>query len=33
MPPVGLVRAFVVQWWTVGVVLLYLRIKTAYQGL
>jgi uncharacterized membrane protein YphA (DoxX/SURF4 family) len=33
MPPVGLVRAFVVQWWTAGIVFLYLSIKTAHQGL
>ena len=33
MPPVGLVRAFVVQWWTAGLVLFYLSVRTAYQGL
>jgi len=33
MPPVGLVRAFVVLWWTTGLVLLYLSVKTAYHGL
>jgi uncharacterized membrane protein YphA (DoxX/SURF4 family) len=33
MPPLGLVRAFVAQWWTAGLVLLYLSVKTAYQGL
>jgi len=33
MPPPGLARAFVVQWWTTGIVLLYLSIKTAHQGL
>jgi len=33
MPRVGLVRAFVVQWWTAGLVLIYLSAKTAYQGL
>jgi predicted secreted protein len=33
MPPLGLVRAFVVQWWTVGIVLLYLSVRTAYQGI
>ena len=33
MPPVGLVRAFVVQWWTVGIVLFYLSLSTAYHGL
>jgi hypothetical protein len=33
MPPIGLVRAFVVQWWTAGLVLFYLSVRTAYQGL
>ncbi len=33
MPSVSLVRAFVVQWWTVGTVLLYLSVKTMYAGL
>ncbi len=33
MPPVGLVRAFVALWWTTGLVLLYLSVKTVYQGL
>ena len=33
MPPVGLVRAFVLQWWTAGLMLFYLSVKTAYQGL
>jgi hypothetical protein len=32
MPPVSLVRAFVVQWWTIGIVLLYLSVKTVYAG-
>jgi len=33
MPPVGLVRAFVALWWTTGLVIVYLSVKTAYQGL
>jgi hypothetical protein len=33
MPRVSLVRAFVVQWWTVGIVLLYLSSKTVDAGL
>ena len=33
MPSVSLVRAFVVQWWTVGTVLLYLSVKTMHAGL
>jgi len=33
MPPVGLVRAFVVQWWTAGLVIFYLSAKTVHQGL
>ena len=33
MPPLNLVRAFVTQWWTAGVVFLYLSLKTLYQGL
>jgi uncharacterized membrane protein YphA (DoxX/SURF4 family) len=32
MPAVGLVRAFVALWWTTGLVLLYLSVKTAYNG-
>lgn len=33
MPSVSLVRAFVLQWWTAGTVLLYLSVKTALAGL
>lgn len=33
VPPVGLVRAFAVLWWTAGIVFFYLGAKTAYQGL
>ena len=33
MPSVNLVRAFVVQWWTIGIVLLYLSLKTVFAGL
>ena len=33
MPSLSVIRAFVVQWWTVGIVLLYLSVKTAYAGL
>jgi hypothetical protein len=33
MPPASLVRAFVVQWWTIGIVLLYLSLKTVHAGL
>jgi len=33
MPPLGLVRAFVVQWWTAGLVIFYLSAKTVHQGL
>jgi uncharacterized membrane protein YphA (DoxX/SURF4 family) len=33
MPPLGLVRAFVMQWWTAGIVFLYLSVKTVHQGL
>jgi uncharacterized membrane protein YphA (DoxX/SURF4 family) len=33
MPSVNLVRAFVVQWWTMGIVLLYLSLKTVHAGL
>jgi hypothetical protein len=33
MPSVMLVRAFVVQWWTTGIVLLYLSLRTVYAGL
>ena len=33
MPRMGLIRAFVVQWWTAGLVLLFLSLKTAYHGL
>ncbi len=33
MPSLGLVRAFVLQWWTAGVVLFYLSVRTAYQGI
>jgi uncharacterized membrane protein YphA (DoxX/SURF4 family) len=33
VPPLGLVRAFAVLWWTAGIVVFYLGAKTAYQGL
>jgi uncharacterized membrane protein YphA (DoxX/SURF4 family) len=33
MPSLSLVRAFVVQWWTAGIVVLYLSLKTVYAGL
>jgi hypothetical protein len=33
MAPVAVVRAFVAQWWTAGIVLFGLSVKTAYQGL
>lgn len=33
MPPLNLVRAFVMQWWTVGIVICYLSVRTVYQGL
>jgi hypothetical protein len=33
MPSVSLVRAFVVQWWTVGAVLLYLSVRSMHAGL
>jgi hypothetical protein len=33
MPFRSLVRAFLVQWWTVGIVVLYLSLKTVYAGL
>ena len=29
MPPTSLVRAFVVQWWTAGVLLLFWSVQTA----
>lgn len=33
MPALSLVRAFVVQWWTAGLVIFYLSVRTVYQGL
>jgi uncharacterized membrane protein YphA (DoxX/SURF4 family) len=33
MPPTGLVRAFVVQWWTSGVLLLIWSVETAQRSL
>jgi len=30
MPSVSLVRAFVALWWTAGIVLFYLSLRTAY---
>jgi uncharacterized membrane protein YphA (DoxX/SURF4 family) len=32
MPPRTLVRAFVVQWWTAGVLLLFWSVRTAEQA-
>jgi hypothetical protein len=33
MPPAALVRAFVVQWWTSGVLLLFWSVQTAQRAL
>jgi uncharacterized membrane protein YphA (DoxX/SURF4 family) len=33
MPPRGLVRAFVIQWWTVGLLLLFWSVRTAQRAL